>query len=124
MKRPTLEDIITLHDKLVEQSGGSQGIRDLTLIDSAINTPFQTFGGFELYPTFEEKAARLAYNLTMNHAFFDGNKRIGAGALIFFLKINQRELLATDQEIIDLFLSVASKQKGYNELLEWVKEHI
>jgi len=124
MKRPTLEDIITLHDKIVEQSGGSQGIRDLTLIDSAINTPFQTFGGFELYPTFEEKAARLAYNLTMNHAFFDGNKRIGAGALIFFLKINQRELLATDQEIIDLFLSVASKQKGYNELLEWVKEHI
>ena len=124
MKRPTLEDIITLHDKIVEQSGGSQGIRDLTLIDSAINTPFQTFGGFELYPTFEEKAARLAYNLTMNHAFFDGNKRIGAGALIFFLKINQRELLATDQEIIDLFLSVASKQKGYNELLEWVKGHI
>lgn len=124
MKKPTLEDIITLHDKIVEQSGGSQGIRDLTLIDSAINTPFQTFGGFELYPTFEEKAARLAYNLTMNHAFFDGNKRIGAGALIFFLKINQRELLATDQEIIDLFLSVASKQKGYNELLEWVKEHI
>lgn len=124
MKRPTLEDIITLHDKIVEQSGGSQGIRDLTLIDSAINTPFQTFGGFELYPTFEEKAARLAYNLTMNHAFFDGNKRISAGALIFFLKINQRELLATDQEIIDLFLSVASKQKGYNELLEWVKEHI
>lgn len=124
MKRPTLEDIITLHDKIVEQSGGSQGIRDLTLIDSAINTPFQTFGGFELYPTFEEKAARLAYNLTMNHAFFDGNKRIGAGALIFFLKINQRELLATDQEIIDLFLSVASKQKGYNELLEWVKAHI
>lgn len=124
MKRPTLEDIITLHDKIVEQSGGSQGIRDLTLIDSAINTPFQTFGGFELYPTFEEKAARLAYNLTMNHAFFDGNKRIGAGALIFFLKINQRELLATDQEIIDLFLSVASKQKGYNELLEWGKEHI
>lgn len=124
MKRPTLEDIITLHDKIVEQSGGSQGIRDLTLIDSAINTPFQTFGGFELYPTFEEKAARLAYNLTMNHAFFDGNKRIGAGALIFFLKINQRKLLATDQEIIDLFLSVASKQKGYNELLEWVKEHI
>lgn len=124
MKRPTLEDIITLHDKIVEQSGGSQGIRDLTLIDSAISTPFQTFGGFELYPTFEEKAARLAYNLTMNHAFFDGNKRIGAGALIFFLKINQRKLLATDQEIIDLFLSVASKQKGYNELLEWVKEHI
>lgn len=75
-------------------------------------------------PTLEEKAARLAYNLTMNHAFFDGNKRIGAGALIFFLKINQRKLLATDQEIIDLFLSVASKQKGYNELLEWVKEHI
>ena len=64
MKRPTLEDIITLHDKIVEQSGGSQGIRDLTLIDSAINTPFPTFGGFELYPTFEEKAARLAYNLT------------------------------------------------------------
>ena len=70
MKRPTLEDIIMLHDEIVAQSGGSEGIRDINLIDSAINSPFQSFGGFELYPTFEEKAAHLAYNLTMNHAFF------------------------------------------------------
>ena len=69
MKRPTLEDIIMLHDEIVAQSGGSEGIRDINLIDSAINSPFQSFGGFELYPTFEEKAAHLAYNLTMNHAF-------------------------------------------------------
>jgi len=124
MIKPTLEQIIELHDMVVSASGGSNGIRDISLIDSAINTPFQAFGGFELYPSIEEKAARLAYNLTMNHAFFDGNKRIGAMALVVFLEANKKPLHYKPQEIIDLFLSVASKQKGYNELLEWVKEHI
>ena len=124
MIRPTLEQIIELHDMVVSASGGSNGIRDISLIDSAINTPFQAFGGIELYPSIEEKAARLAYNLTMNHAFFDGNKRIGAMALVVFLEANKKPLHYNPQEIIDLFLSVASKQKGYNELLEWVKEHI
>ena len=117
MKRPTLEDIIMLHDEIVAQSGGSEGIRD-------INSPFQSFGGFELYPTFEEKAAHLAYNLTMNHAFFDGNKRIGAASLIFFLKINGKKLIATDQQIIDLFLNLASKKIDCNDLLDWIKGHV
>lgn len=124
MIRPTLEQIIELHDDIVAQSGGSKGIRDINLIDSAINTAFQTFAGNELYPTFEEKAARLAYNLTMNHAFFDGNKRIGAGALCLFLEINDVNLIATDQDIIDTFLDLASKKIGYEELLDWVKKHI
>lgn len=124
MKRPTLEDIIMLHDEIVAQSGGSEGIRDINLIDSAINSPFQSFGGFELYPTFEEKAAHLAYNLTMNHAFFDGNKRIGAASLIFFLKINGKKLIATDQQIIDLFLNLASEKIDCNDLLDWIKGHV
>ena len=121
---PTLEQIIELHDDIVAQSGGSHGIRDINLIDSAINAPFQTFGGYELYPTFEEKVARLAYNLTMNHAFFDGNKRIGAGALGLLLEVNNVDLIANDKEVIDVFLDLASEKIGYEEFLEWIKKHI
>ena len=124
MIRPTLEQIIELHDDIVAQSGGSKGIRDINLIDSAINAPFQTFFGRELYPTFEEKAARLAYNLTMNHAFFDGNKRIGAGALCLFLEINDVNLIATDQDIIDTFLDLASEKIDYDMFFDWVRKHI
>lgn len=124
MIRPTLEQIIELHDDIVAQSGGSHGIRDINLIDSAINAPFQTFGGYELYPTFEEKVARLTYNLTMNHAFFDGNKRIGAGVLGLLLEVNNVDLIANDQEVIDVFLDLASEKIGYEELLEWIKKHI
>ncbi len=123
MIRLTLEQIIELHNDIVAQSGGSQGIRDINLIDSAINAPFQTFGGIDLYPTIEEKAARLAYNLTMSHAFIDGNKRIGAGVLALFLEVNNVELLATDEEIIDLFLSLASGEADYEKLHTWIKTH-
>ena len=124
MIRLTLEQIIELHNDIVAQSGGSQGIRDINLIDSAINAPFQTFGGIDLYPTIEEKAARLAYNLTMSHAFIDGNKRIGAGVLALFLEVNNVELLATDEEIIDIFLNLASEKIDCNDLLNWIKGHI
>ena len=124
MIRLTLEQIIELHNDIVAQSGGSQGIRDINLIDSAINAPFQTFGGIDLYPTIEEKAARLAYNLTMSHAFIDGNKRIGAGVLALFLEVNNVELLATDEEIIDIFLNLASEKIDCNDLLNWIKGHM
>lgn len=124
MKRPSLNEIIKLHDIVIEQSGGSSGIRDINLIDSAINAPFQSFSGFELYPTLEEKAARLAYNLTMNHAFFDGNKRIGAMALTTFLEMNGQFLLCSDIELANVFLDLASEKIGYDELLDWVKKHV
>lgn len=124
MIKLTLEQVIELHNDIITQSGGTKGIRDVNLVDSAINAPFQTFSGRELYPTFEEKATRLAFGLTMNHAFFDGNKRIGAGALCLFLEINDVNLIATDQDIIDTFFNLASKKIGYEELLGWVKKHI
>lgn len=77
-----------LHSALISESGGSDGIRDNGLLDSALNTPFQTFAGRDLYPTVPEKAAGLGFGLIRNHPFIDGNKRIGAHAMLVFFKIN------------------------------------
>lgn len=89
MKILTKQQILMLHNDLITQSGGSGGIRDEGLLDSAINTPFQSFGGTDLYPTLLQKAARLGYGLIKNHPFVDGNKRIGTHAMLVFLDINQ-----------------------------------
>ena len=124
MIKLTLEQVSELHNDIITQSGGTKGIRDINLVDSAINAPFRTFSGRELYPTFEEKATRLAFGLTMNHAFFDGNKRIGAGVLGLFLEINNVDLIATDQDIINTFLDLASEKIDYDMFFDWVKKHI
>jgi death-on-curing family protein len=124
MKKLSIENIITLHNYIIEKSGGTKGIRDINLVDSAINAPFQTFSGRELYPTFEEKATRLAFGLTMNHAFVDGNKRIGAMALISFLEMNGYLLLCDDIELANTFLDLASEKIDYDMLFDWVKKHI
>ena len=124
MKKLSIENIITLHNYIIEKSGGTKGIRDINLVDSAINAPFQTFSGRELYPTFEEKATRLAFGLTMNHAFFDGNKRIGAMALISFLEMNGYLLLCDDIELANTFLDLASEKIDYDMLFDWVRKHI
>lgn len=88
MKMLSKRQILLLHSMLVAQSGGMDGLRDEGLLDAAINMPLQTFGGQELYPTILEKAARLGYGLIRNHPFLDGNKRIGAHAMLVFLDIN------------------------------------
>ena len=79
MKILTKEQILLLHSQLVKEFGGSLDIRDDSLLESAINTPFQTYGGEELYPTLLDKASRLCFGLVKNHPFVDGNKRIGRG---------------------------------------------
>ena len=88
MKRLTKEQILLLHSALIAQFGGSAEIRDDGLLESAINAPFQTFDGKELYPSLLEKATRLGYGLIKNHPFVDGNKRIGTHAMLVFLAIN------------------------------------
>ena len=89
MKVLTKRQILLLHSALIRQSGGSDGIRDEGLLDSAVSTPFQTFANQELYPSLLEKAARLGFGLICNHPFIDGNKRIGTHAMLVFLDINQ-----------------------------------
>ncbi len=95
MKKLTREQILMLHAQLINQTGGSNGVRDYSLLESAIESPFQSFDGEELYPTIQSKAARLGFCLIKNHCMIDGNKRIGAHAMLVLLKLNgiDRELL-------------------------------
>ncbi len=123
MKRLTRAQILMLHSQLIEESGGTDGIRDESLLDSALSAPFQTFWSQDLFPSVQQKAARLGQGLVQNHAFIDGNKRIGAHAMLVFLAINRIELAYTQQELIDIILAVAAGIAGYDELLSWIVAH-
>ena len=124
MKVLTRRQILLLHTALIQQSGGSDGIRDEGLLDSALNTPFQTFAGQELYPSLLEKAARLGFGLICNHPFLDGNKRIGTHAMLVFLELNQIDLCYNDEDLISTILAVASGMLDYHGLLNWLQTHL
>ena len=124
MKVLSKRQILMLHSLLVAQSGGMDGLRDEGLLESAVNTPLQTFGGQELYPTVLEKAARLGFGLIHNHPFIDGNKRIGTHAMLVFLDINNITLSYEDDDLISAILRAASGDMDDSELLEWLKAHI
>ncbi len=117
------EQVLMLHTQLIRQSGGSCGIRDVKLLESALDTPFQSFGGEELYPTIQAKAARLGYGLIRNHSMIDGNKRIGVHVMLVFLALNGIELKYTQKELYEVILAVAASQKEYEDLLKWVLKH-
>lgn len=123
MIRLTKNQILLLHKNLIQKFGGVAGIRDKNLFDSAVETPFQTFGGQDLYPTLIEKAARLCYGLVKNHPFFDGNKRIGAHSMEIFLKLNNFNLNCTDEELIKMILGVADNSVTYEKFLNLLKNY-
>ena len=124
MIRLTKEQVITMHSELMAEYGGSDGIRDDGLFESALAAPYQTFGGQELLPTTQEKAVRLGFGLIMNHPFFDGNKRIGAHVMLVTLAINEIGLTYTQTELYEVILGVASGDGSYDELLDWVIAHV
>lgn len=124
MKILKKRQILLLHSVLIAESGGSDGIRDEGLLDSAVNTPFQTFSGQDLYPTVLEKAVRLGFGLIRNHPFIDGNKRIGTHAMLVFLNLNSITLSYEDDELISTILSVASGEMNADGLLKWIQQHI
>ena len=117
------EKVLLLHQIMAEANGGSVGVRDEGLLDSALEGAFAGFGDRESYPTKEEKGARLGYTLISNHAFVDGNKRIGVYIMLSFLEMNGIRLQCTDDELVDIGLSVASGRMKYEELLQWVLDH-
>ena len=123
MKILTKRQIILLHEQLINETGGSHGLKDEGVLESALSAPFQEFEAFSPYPTIQQKAARLAYGLIMNHPFIDGNKRIGAHTMLAMLLLNGIELEYTQQELIDIILEVAAGNVGYDDLLRWVLEH-
>ena len=117
------EKVLLLHRLIAEETGGSIGVRYETLLESALENVFSGFGGQEFYPTREEKGARLGYALISNHAFVDGNKRIGAHVMLVFLAINGIELDYTQEELIDIILQIASGRAKAADLLEWILYH-
>ena len=118
------QDVIYLLSNLILKFGGNDGIRDEGMLESALNTPLQTFDSSDLYPTPVDKIARLSFGLAMDHPFYDGNKWIAAKALDVGLKANGIILLATNDEMIDKFLSLATGSVSYQDFLSWVQNHI
>lgn len=117
------EKILLLHQVMAEATGGDVGVRDDALLESAIENIYATFDGVELYPSKEEKAARLGYSLISNHAFVDGNKRIGMYIMISFLELNGIKIDANNDDVVNLVLSVASGNANYDDILNWINEH-
>lgn len=123
MKKLSKKQILMLHTQLIQQTGGSEGVRDYNLLDLALETPFQSFGGDELYPTIQAKAARLGYGLIKNHCMIDGNKRIGTHSMLVFLALNGIELKYMQKELYETILDVAAGKIEYEDLLQWVLDH-
>lgn len=117
------DQVKLLHSQLIEQTGGIDGIRDEGLLDSALNAPFQSFEGIEQFPSIQQKAARLGFGLVKNHAFIDGNKRIGAHTMLVFLALNKIELSYTQDDLSDTILKIASGEYEFQDLLVWIIEH-
>lgn len=117
------EKVLLLHRLIAEETGGGIGVRDEALLESALSGIFAGFGEQEFYPTKEEKGARLGYTLISNHAFVDGNKRIGMYVMLTFLEVNGIQLECTNEEVITVGLAVADGSMGYDELLKWVISH-
>lgn len=123
MRTLNKRQVILLHQQLINEIGGSPGLRDEGLLESALAAPFQSFGGIDAYPSLQQRAARLAYGLVNNHPFVDGNKRIGAHTMLVFLALNGIELSYTQEELASLFIAVASGDKGYEDILDWLIDH-
>lgn len=120
----TKEQIIMLHEAIYERYGGSCGVLNEGMLDSALQAPFQTFGGEELFPDTKDKILRLAYGLIKNHSFRDGNKRIGALVLLVLLELNGWHLNATNEEFADIIMGIAASEKDDEDLKKWVDSHI
>jgi death-on-curing protein len=120
----SLAEVLELHRRLIERSGGADGLRDLGALQSAVAQPWASFGGADLYPSLEEKATALGFSLIRNHAFVDGNKRVGHAAMAVFLLLNGRELVANVDEAERAIVGVAASELQREELLAWVRGHV
>lgn len=123
MKYLTPEQVLFIHYRLIEETGGRHGIRDLTLLQSALARPMATFDNNDLYPDLFAKAASLMYSLIKNHPFTDGNKRTAIAAASIFLLRNNYSLKASNKELERFTLKVASENVELQEMTYWFKRH-
>ncbi|MSU77916.1 MAG: type II toxin-antitoxin system death-on-curing family toxin [Gemmataceae bacterium] len=124
MRYLTASEIVELHEMILQQSAGLQGLRDSGALDSAVAQPRMAFGGVELYPIIVEKAAALGFSLVMNHPFMDGNKRIGHAAMETFLVLNGYELLADTDDQEKTILQLAAGQLDRETFTTWIQTHL
>lgn len=117
------QQILLLHGQLISETGGSDGLRDVGLLESTINSPFQQFDNEDLYPTIQQKASRLCFGLVNNHPFIDENKRIGAHVMLVFLALNGIELEYTQDDLSSTILKLASNEISYQQLTKWIINH-
>ena len=120
----SLAQVIRLHQRIISETGGSNGLRDLGLLESAVAQPQQSFGGEDLHPTLAGKAAALGFSLIKNHPFVDGNKRIGHAAMEAMLMLNGSELDASVDEAEAEILAVAAGKRTRQQFEEWVVAHL
>ena len=120
----TKDEIIKIHSRVIETTGGLDGVHDLDGLEAALSAPMQSFDKIPLYPSKLEKIAPIGFGLASNHAFIDGNKRIGAMTVQLLLKWNGYNLRLKQGELSDIFIAIAAGEKKYEDLLLWIKEHI
>ena len=117
------DKVLLLHQIISAETGGDPELRDINLLDSALESAFQTFDGQERYPTKEEKAARIGYALISSHAFVDGNKRIGMYVLLTFLETNGIKIRPSNVEVVRIGLATAAGEMKYEDILAWILEN-
>jgi death-on-curing protein len=120
----TFAEVLALHRLVVDETGGSEEVRDLGALQSAIAQPRASFEGRELYPSLESKATALCFSLVMNHPFVDGNKRIGHAAMETFLVLNGSELDASVDEAERVMLGLAAGSLTREQLMQWIRDHV
>lgn len=123
MIRLTEQQALSVHEMMIKATGGSGGVRDMGLLQSALNAPFQAFEGKDVYPSLLSKAAAMCRSVISNHPFVDGNKRTGIHIMLIFLEVNGVQPNYTQQELIDLGLGVAAGNLDVNAILNWLSEH-
>ena len=124
MTKFSREKVLLLHQLIAQETGGEVGLRDQALLDAALAAAFSGVADREFYPTKEEKAAKLGFDLISNHAFLDGNKRIGMYVMLTFLEVNGIRVEAENEDVAAVGLAIASGNMNYDNLLNWVRGHI
>ena len=123
MKYLTAEQVLFIHSRLIDETGGSHGIRDVGLLQSAVSRPMATFGGEDLYPDIFQKAAALTESLVKNHPFIDGNKRTAISSTGLFLRINGYNLETSQKELEDFTLKLATGKIPLDDAARWFKRY-
>ena len=123
MKTIGLAEVLLYHQKIIEKTGGTRGIRDIGLIEGALNSAFATFDGEDLYPLIEDKISIITYTLINNHGFVDGNKRIGVAVMLLLLQMNSIRLVYNQNELVELGLGIASGQLKTARIKNWIIKH-